>query len=70
MLDRPPSRRARWQREYRQRQRSGTIVVPVEIDADTVGFLIRTKWLVEADAADRRKIGLALAAMLRDAAKG
>jgi hypothetical protein len=72
MLDRPSKDRGkanRWQADYRARQRNGRIVAPVEADADVVGFLIRTKWLAESDAHDRRAIGRAITAVMKDAAK-
>ena len=76
MLHRPPARppdrqRARRrlrQQRYRQRVRDGRIVAPVPVDAATIDFLVRTRWLAECDADDRRKIGDAIARMLKDAA--
>jgi hypothetical protein len=75
MLERPPlprwssvtRRRARHAR-YRQRLKASVIVAPVEIGEDVVGMLVRLKWITERDAADRGKVGDAVARMLRDAA--
>jgi hypothetical protein len=43
---------------------------PVEYDADLLDFLIRTGWLADADAGDKHKIGTAISAVMRDAARG
>jgi hypothetical protein len=69
MLQRSPSRRARWQADYRRRQRHGEGVAPVHFDRPLIEFLIRTHWLDPERADDRREIGAAIAAMLKDAAK-
>jgi hypothetical protein len=57
------------QRRHRARTRTGKIVISVEVDADLLNLLIRTKWLSESAAADRTAIAKALAAMLTDAAR-
>jgi hypothetical protein len=62
------SRRAR-QRAYRQRVANGQAIAPVRYDADVLTFLIATHWLAEADAADRRKVGDAIARMLAASAR-
>jgi hypothetical protein len=68
MLERPPpSRRARWQRAYRQRLKAGRIVVGVELDAVLIDFLIRLGWLEEKRANDKKAIALAITAVLADA---
>jgi hypothetical protein len=38
------------------------------IGADEISFLIETRWLREIDAHDRKLVGQAIAAMLKDAA--
>ena len=40
----------------------------IDIDSAVVTMLVETRWLAEADAAERAKIGAALTAMLLDAA--
>jgi hypothetical protein len=69
MLDRAArsGRRTR-QRAYRARLRARRILVGVEVDAAIVDLLCRLRWLREADAGDRARIGQAVAAMLREAA--
>ena len=72
MLGRPNRlelRRLR-ERSYRQRVRTGLRAAPVEYDADLLDFLIRTGWLADADAGDKHKIGTAISAVMRDAARG
>jgi hypothetical protein len=74
MLERPPAdrrRRAASARTRRWRARGGErIVVGVEIDGDVIDYLVKTIWLSDRDAADRGKIGEAIAAMLADSSKG
>ena len=66
---RRPSRPARERKRlYRQRQAAGVVTCMVEVDADVVDFLIRTEWLGEREAGDRRQVGEAVARMLRDSA--
>jgi hypothetical protein len=72
MLDRPPSRRtrrARWQADYRQRQRNGEAVAPVPYGGAVVDFLISTKWLDQGQAADRHAVGAAIGRLMQDTAK-
>jgi hypothetical protein len=81
MLQRPPSRpaararrrqdgqRAERDRRYRRRQRDGVMTVTVEVDGEIINLLVRLHWLVEAETGDRSKIGAALAAMAREAAR-
>ena len=84
MLDRPPSgskplpstrrealRRLRDAR-HRRRLKQGLAVVPVEVSADVVNWLLRIHWLSEdkADSGDARLIGARLAAGLAASAKG
>lgn len=40
----------------------------VELDGDVIDLLVRLRWLAEKDAADRRAVGRAISAMLRDTA--
>lgn len=65
----PPDRAsgpAERQRRYRERQRSGRMVVPVEIDARTVEALVRERALTDTQALDPNAIGKALAAVLEN----
>ena len=50
--------------------RIGLRAAPVRYDADLLDFLIRTGWLADADAGDKHKIGTAISAVMRDAARG
>jgi hypothetical protein len=76
MLDRPADRRTavrrsarrQRQRRYEQRQRRGVGVYTVELDAPTVGVLIALGWLPEGAEGDRRKVGAAISAALRELA--
>jgi hypothetical protein len=72
MLDAVRQRRPRAARDRRHRQRlkSGVRVAPVEYDGTVLNFLIATHWLAELDADDTRKVGVAIAAMLADTARG
>ena len=66
---RRPSRPARERKaRYRRRQASGVATCTVEYDADVVDFLVRTEWLGEREAVDRRQVGAAIARMLKDSA--
>jgi len=79
MLDRPPKPNSRpkfrppssdrtrhdRQRRYRQRVAGGERVAPAPYDGAVVEFLIRTQWLSECDAGDRRLVGLAIGRLLR-----
>jgi hypothetical protein len=62
MLDRP-SRRAQWQRRYRQRQRDGNVVT--EVPASMIELLIAGEWLKLIEATDRRAITQAMDAMAK-----
>ena len=57
------------QREYRRRLDAGRITVTVEIDGGVIEMLIANHWLHEDESGDRRKIALALSAMVAEAAK-
>jgi hypothetical protein len=62
-------RRRLAQRRYRQRLDAGRMTVAVEIDGDVIEMLINSHWLDAGECHDRRKIGMALAAMVAEAAK-
>ena len=67
----PPARRtvrAKWQANWRRRQRDGIAIAPVPFDGKAVNFLIATHWLDPALADDRAEIGKAIAALIADAA--
>ena len=70
--DTEPQRPRRPARErkarYRRRQACGVATCMVEYDADVVDFLVRTEWLVEREACDRKAVGAAIARALRDSA--
>jgi hypothetical protein len=57
------------QRRYRRRLRTGAMPVTVDIDAPIVAMLVETRWLREADSADKAAIGRAIERMLADAAQ-
>jgi hypothetical protein len=77
MLDRsakpkPPtrtSRRAARDARYRQRLQRGEAIALVCYGAETLDMLIRLRWLSEVDAGDKGKVGAAISALLRDAAR-
>jgi hypothetical protein len=76
MLDRPrpppkppPTGQAARSRRYRANLKAGRASAWVEYGAGELDFLIATRWLDERDAGNRRKVGLAIAAMLRDSAR-
>jgi hypothetical protein len=62
-------RRRLAQREYRRRFDAGRMSVSVEIDGAVVDMLIASNWLLDGESADRKKIGIALSAMIAEAAK-
>jgi hypothetical protein len=63
--DRAPDRRAR----HRQRARDGRACYSVELGGEELSFLIRTQWLAEGEASDRRAVGRAIGALLRASAR-
>ena len=66
---RRPRRPARERKaRYRQRQASGVATCSVEYDGTVIDFLVRTEWLGEREACDRKAVGAAIARMLRDSA--
>lgn len=56
-------------RRYRTRLQEHKIVAPAEVGHPEIDLLIMLNWLAAADSEDPRKIGAAIAALLRDAAK-
>jgi hypothetical protein len=57
------------QRRWRQHERDGVMVVPVEIDGTAINWLRhRVGVLAEEDADDRREIGGAIARMIANSA--
>jgi hypothetical protein len=63
--DRPPDRH----RRFRQRRRDGKACYVIELNGEGLSFLIRTGWLLEGEADDRSAVGLAIGAMISDAAR-
>jgi len=64
MLERPPSHVAR-RRRYRQRQRDGRAVAPVEFDAAVLDWSVKLHWLTEAEASDRDAVTTSVQAWRR-----
>jgi hypothetical protein len=62
-------RRRLAQRRYRARFDAGRFTVAVEIDGAVVEMLLATGWLIDGERDDRKKIGMALSAMVAEAAK-
>ena len=56
-------------RRFRARRRAGKAVASVEFDAAVLNFLVKLKWLLEAEASDRGAVGRAIGALIRDAAR-
>jgi hypothetical protein len=65
--DRRSARRARNKR-YVERRRRGQLAITVVIDESVVDLLIRTKWISESAAGDRRALETALQLMLKASA--
>jgi hypothetical protein len=66
----PPTGQAVRSRRYRRRVRDHQMVPAMPpIGIDEIEFLVRTRWLDEEDAHDRRAVGLAIAALLRETAR-
>lgn len=59
----------RRKRRYRERVRDHRVVVGLDVGEVEIEFLIRHRWLAEADCGDRHQIGRAIAALLADAAR-
>jgi hypothetical protein len=55
-------------RRYRARLAANTVVAPVEVGLEIIAMLIDLEWLPMSESESRRAIGLAIAALLRDAA--
>lgn len=70
MLARSPQR-LRWRekkRRQRAREHAHVASYPVDADGAVLDMLVRNNWLAEADAANRAKVGAAIAKMLHEAA--
>jgi hypothetical protein len=73
----PPGRKAARKRElrrlrtarYRRNQAGGVAVAPVPYNGEILNFLVRTHWLDEHDAYDRREVGAAIGRLLAASAK-
>ncbi len=59
--ERSPTPAAERQREYRRRRREGAKVAHTDVPADVVAGLIKRGLVSEAEAADPRRLGDALA---------
>ena len=66
--DRKRQQRAASHKRTRLRRKLGVVSVPVDIDSDIIGVLVKIKQL-EDGVTDRRMIGEAVTRTLRDAAK-
>jgi hypothetical protein len=73
MLERPPSRpdqqrerRAEAQRRYRRNIADHARVAPVRYTATMLNYLVRLKWLDDADTQDCRKVGEAIERALKE----
>lgn len=79
ILDRTPARRRTRpdrrerrrlaQREYRRRIDAGRMTISVEVSCEVIEMLVANHWLADGECDDRRKIALALGAMVAEAAK-
>jgi hypothetical protein len=67
MLQRSPSRRAGWQRNWRRRVRDGAKLA--EVPGSMVELLLVSKWLKPHESDNKRAITEALDAFARDAIK-
>ena len=56
-------------RNYRRRQREGTILVPVETSAEAIDGLVRYGFLDQTDIGDRDQISNAIALILQGLSK-
>jgi hypothetical protein len=65
----PPILTVRWGGGWRSGNIAGRMSVSVEIDGAVVDMLIASNWLLDGESADRKKIGIALSAMIAEAAK-
>jgi hypothetical protein len=73
MLDRPADRRrAAWAQAAKRRRarvKACQAITHVAYDGDVLTLLIRTGWLSEGAAGDRRAVGMAISRLLADSAK-
>jgi hypothetical protein len=60
VTDRHRKLRRERQARVRQRRKQGVVVVPVEVNADVIEYLVTRKWLGD-DVTNPRQIGAALA---------
>jgi hypothetical protein len=67
--DRRRRRAAERQRRYRERLRTGDVVVRVEVPVVVITMLLDLGWLQAEESEDRRQIGEAIARLLPDAAR-
>jgi hypothetical protein len=56
------------QARYEARQRAGVALYPVPLSADEIDVLIGLGWLPEGAEVDRERVGIAVAAAIRDVA--
>jgi len=61
----PPDRHKR----HRARAKAGRAVYAVELGGEELEFLIRTAWLLESEACDRRLVGAAVSRLLAASAR-
>ncbi len=63
-------RRCQWQREYRARDKSGSLWASAFVPRDLAEKLIEGGLLPESESADKKSLGAALVAAARHWAKG
>ena len=56
------------QARYEARQRAGVALYPVPLGATEIDMLIGLGWLPEGAESDRKRVGMAVAAAIRDLA--
>ena len=67
-VDKPPqSKAAERQRRYRRLQKSGRIIIPIEVDRDTIQALEDEGWFLPLEKETKARIGAASRASLSDA---
>jgi len=64
MLKRPDDTPRDRHFRFRQRQKRGVAIAPIEFDGQVIDWLIRLHWLDEGEACDRAAVGKAIGAML------
>jgi hypothetical protein len=57
------------QHDWRTRTKAGEAVFPVRAGGSVLNMLCANGWLSQADAADRKKVGAAIASMIAESAK-